>query len=112
MAAYATDDPQHGRTRAERVIAAALSCPVPEIARLGRTLRTWRPELLAHFTTGGLVSNGPTEAMNLLIERDRRTAHGFRNFTNYRTRLLLAHSRTSCEHGAPRIRGPHPRFAA
>ena len=112
MAAYATDDVEHGRARAERVITAAQSCPVPEIARLGRTLRAWSPELLAHFTTGGLVSNGPTEAMNLLIERDRRTAHGFRNFTNYRTRLLLAHSRTSCDHGAPRIRGPHPRFAA
>lgn len=112
MAAYATDDPEHGRARAERVIAAALACPVPEIARLGRTLRAWRPELLAHFHTGGLVSNGPTEAMNLLIERDRRAAHGFRNFTNYRTRLLLAHSRTTCDHGAPRIRGPHPRFVA
>ena len=112
MAAYATNDPAAGRVRAEHVITAALSCPVPEIARLGRTLRAWRPELLAHFTTGGLVSNRPTEAMNLLIERDRRTAHGFRNFTNYRTRLLLAHSRTTCDHGAPRIRGPHPRFAA
>ncbi|HEY1565683.1 MAG TPA: ISL3 family transposase [Solirubrobacteraceae bacterium] len=112
MAAYATDDPDQGRDRVERVIAAALACPVPEVARLGRTLRAWRPELLAHFTTGGVVSNGPTEAMNLLIERDRRTAHGFRNFTNYRTRLLLAHSHTTCDHGAPRIRGPHPRFAA
>jgi transposase len=112
MAAYATADVEHGRRRAELVIAAALGCPVPEVARLGRTLRAWRAELLAHFTTGGLVSNGPTEAMNLLIERDRRTAHGFRNFTNYRTRLLLAHSHTTCDHGAPRIRGPHPRFAA
>jgi transposase len=112
MAAYATDDVDQGHRRAERVIVAALSCPVPEIARLGRTLRAWRPELLAHFTTGGVVSNGPTEAMNLLIERDRRTAHGFRNFTNYRTRLLLAHSEPTCDHGAPRIRGPHPRFAA
>jgi transposase len=112
MAAYATDDLERGRRRAERVAAAALACPVPEVARLGRTLRVWRPELLNHFTTGGAVSNGPTEAMNLLIERDRRTAHGFRNFDNYRARLLLAHGTTTCDHGAPRIRGPHPRFAA
>ncbi len=112
MAAYATDDLERGCRRAEGVAAAALACPVPEVARLGRTLRAWRPELLNHFTTGGAVSNGPTEAMNLLIERDRRTAHGFRNFDNYRARLLLAHGTTTCDHGAPRIRGPHPRFAA
>lgn len=28
-----------------------LSCPVPELARLGRTLRSWRTELLAYFDT-------------------------------------------------------------
>ena len=112
MAAYAVTDPATGAARAEAVITAALSCPVPEIARLGRTLRAWRPELLAHFHTGGVVSNGPTEAVNLLIERSRRAGHGFRNFNNYRTRLLLAHGNSTCDHGAPRIRGPHPRFAA
>jgi transposase len=35
------------------------------------------------------VSNGGTEAINLLIEKTRRLAHGFRNFTNYRLRILL-----------------------
>lgn len=64
------------------------TCPVPEIARLGRTLRSWKPQLLAYFTTKG-VSNGGTEAVNLLIEKARRLAHGFRNFTNYRLRILL-----------------------
>ena len=27
--------------------------PLPEIARIGGTLRRWEPELLAHFDTGG-----------------------------------------------------------
>ena len=45
-------------------------------------------ELLAYFDTGG-VSNGPTEAMNLLIKKIKRVGHGFRNFDNYRLRLLL-----------------------
>ncbi len=45
--------------------------------------------MLAYFDTGG-VSNGGTEAINLLIEKTRRLAHGFRNFTNYRLRILLA----------------------
>jgi len=34
-------------------------------------------------------SNGGTEAINLLIEKTRRLAHGFRNFDNYRLRILL-----------------------
>lgn len=37
----------------------------------------------SYHDTGG-ASNGPTEAINLLIERNRRAAHGFRNFRNYR----------------------------
>jgi hypothetical protein len=35
------------------------------------------------------VSNGPTEAINLLIKKIKRVGHGFRNFDNYRLRLLL-----------------------
>jgi transposase len=112
MAAYAAGDTATGRARAEQVIDHALSCPVPEVARLGRTLRAWRPELLAYFTTDRATSNGPTEAINLLIETSRRAGHGFRNFDNYRLRLLLAHGATTCDHGAPRIRRPHPRFVA
>ena len=64
------------------------SCPIPDVARLGRTLRAWRAQVLAYFPTNG-VSNGGTEAINLLIEKTRRLAHGFRNFTNYRLRILL-----------------------
>jgi transposase len=45
-------------------------------------------ELLARFTVAD-VSNGPTEAMDLLIKKVKRVGHGFRNFTNYRLRLLL-----------------------
>jgi hypothetical protein len=40
--------------------------------------------VLAYFAT-----NGGTETVNLLIEKTRRLAHGFRNFTNYRLRILL-----------------------
>lgn len=49
----------------------------------------WRAEILTYFTTGG-VSNGGTEAINGVIEKTRRLAHGFRNFTSYRIRILLA----------------------
>ena len=65
------------------------TCPIPEVSRLGRTLRAWRTQVLAYFHTRG-VSNGGTEAINGVIEKTRRLAHGFRNFDNYRLRLLLA----------------------
>jgi hypothetical protein len=49
------------------VITRALSCPLSEVACLGRTLRAWRTELLTYFDTGG-ASTGLTETINLLTE--------------------------------------------
>jgi transposase len=111
MGIYAAPDPNLGRRRATDTIATALDCPVPEVTRLGRTLHTWRRELLAYFDTGG-VSNGPVEAVNLLIEKTRRAAHGFRNLDNYRLRLLLNHGGIWNTAPEPRIRTRRPRFVA
>jgi transposase len=84
---------------------------VPELHRLASTIDGWRPELLAYFDTGG-ISNGPTEAMNLLIKKIKRTGHGFRNFDNYRLRLLLHCGVEWHTRQATRIRGRLPRLAA
>jgi len=43
------------------------SCPIPEVSRLGRTLKQWKTAILAYFDTFG-ASNGPTEAINGVIE--------------------------------------------
>jgi transposase len=59
------------------------------VARLGRTLRAWQAQVLAYFDTSG-VSNGGTEAINLIIEKVRRLAHGFGDFDHYRLRIMLA----------------------
>jgi transposase len=80
-----------GRQIAEKVLDSFPSCPIPEVARLGRTLPAWRAQVVAYFDTKG-VSNGGTEAINLIIEKVRRLAHGFRDFEHYRLRLLLAAS--------------------
>jgi transposase len=96
---------------AAAVITAARDCPVPEIARLGRTLHTWRAEFLAHFAHTD-VSNGPTEALNLKIKNTKRTARGFRNFGNYRLRLLLNHGRIQNNHQTSRIRTRRPSLVA
>jgi transposase len=84
---------------------------VPELLRLARTLDAWTGELLAYFTTGG-VSNGPTEAINLLIKRIKRVGFGFRNFDNYRLRLLLHCGVRWHTPVATPIRGRLPRSAA
>jgi transposase len=84
---------------------------VPELHRLASTIDGWRDELLAYFDTGG-ISNGPTEAMNLLIKKIKRTGHGFRNFDNYRLRLLL-HCGVDWHTQQPtRLRGRLPRLIA
>lgn len=45
--------------------------------------------MLGYFDTAK-VSNGPPEAINLLIKKIKRGDHGFRNFDNYyRLRLVL-----------------------
>ena len=82
------DTPAHSRRLAAHLIESLPTCPIPEIARLGRTLRKWKDAFLAYFDTGG-ASNGPTEAINGIIELGRRTARGYRNPTNYRLRMLL-----------------------
>jgi transposase len=80
------------RTRAEaalyRWLTYCADADIPELTRLATTIDSWPGELLAYFDTGG-ISNGPTEAINLLIKNIKRGGGGFHNFDNYRLRLLL-----------------------
>ena len=59
-----------------------------ELITLGRTLKQRAADVLAYFDRPG-TSNGPTEAINGLIELHRRIARGFTNRENYRLRMLL-----------------------
>lgn len=81
--------PERGRELVAEILSSFPTCPIPEIAKLGRSLRAWKAAIMAYFDTGG-ASNGPTEAVNGVIETTRRVARGFRNFENYRIRNLLA----------------------
>jgi transposase len=87
-AAYKASSTVEGRRIAERVLTSLPTCPIPEIRRLGKTLKQWREAFLAYFDTGR-ASNGGTEAINGLIELHRRVARGFRNRDHYRLRMLL-----------------------
>lgn len=108
---YAMPDLAAARSHAAELIEVFIDCPVPEVARLGRTLATWRREYLAYFDTGR-ASNGPTEAVNLLIEKIRRIGHGYRRFDHYRLRLLLHCGTEWPTITTPRIRRRRPRFVA
>ena len=87
--AFATKNLTEGKKIAQHVVETFHTCPIPEIARLGRTLRSWREAFLAYFVTGR-ANNGGTEAINGIIELHRRIARGFRNPRNYRLRMILA----------------------
>ena len=87
IAAYQQPDPHDMTT----LIDALKDAPIPEVARLGRTLRSWKREILAYWSTDR-SNTGTTEAINNVIETTRRLARGFRNYDNYRLRILASAS--------------------
>jgi transposase len=94
-----------------RLLTHCADAGVPELVRLARTLDAWRPELLASFDHPG-ISNGPTEAINLMIKKIKRVGHGFRNLANYRLRLLLHCGVTWNNEQPTPLRARAPRSAA
>jgi len=63
------------------------SSEVPELERLARTITHWEAPILRWHCTR--LTNAATEGTNLAIKNIRRLGFGFRNFDNYRLRLLL-----------------------
>jgi transposase len=110
-AVYAAVDVAAARAALDRFYHWADGVGVAELSRLARTVRAWEAEILAFHTTGG-CSNGPTEAVNLLIKKVKRVGHGFRNFANYRLRLLLHCGVRWQTHRTTRLRGRVPRLVA
>ena len=110
-AVYAAAGMPAARAALERFYRWADGVGVAELSRLARTVRAWEAEILAFHITNG-YSNGPTEAMNLLIKKVKRVGHGFRSFTNYRLRLLLHCGVAWQTHRTARLRGRSPRFVA
>jgi transposase len=106
-AVYAADGEADARRALVRLYHWADGVGLPELSRLARTVRAWEAEIVAFHTTGG-CSNGPTEAVNLLIKKVKRVGHGFRNFANYRLRLLLHCGVTWQAHQTARLRGRSP----
>jgi transposase len=107
---YATASVREARRRLRRFHRHCADADVAELARLSKTVRSWEHEILGWHRTG--LSNGPTEATNLLIKKVKRVGHGFRNFGNYRLRLLLHCGVQWQTRPVAAIRGRQPRLVA
>jgi transposase len=108
---YPARDRAQAEQRLHRWLTFCANTDIGELHRLARTIDSWRDELLAYFDTGG-VSNGSTEATNLLIKKVKRSGHSFRNLNNYRLRLLLhCGVEWHTQYPAP-LRGRLPRLTA
>ena len=106
---YSALDLAHARRRLTAFYQWCAEAEVAEVTRLAKTIAAWQAEVLAYHDTG--LSNGPTEAMNLLVKKIKRVGHGFRNFENYRLRLLLHCGVTWEDAPTARLRG-RPRSVA
>jgi transposase len=70
-AVYAAVGLPAARAALERFYRWADGVGVAELSRLARTVRAWEAEILAWHVSDG-CSNGPTEAVNLLIKKIKR----------------------------------------
>ena len=107
---YVVEDVAEATVLLDAVIAECASSEVKELRRLAGTLAKWRTEILAHHLTGD--SNGPTEAMNLLIKNIKRAGRGFTNFEHYRLRLLAHCGLKWQTHRTASMRGRSPHLVA
>lgn len=57
-----------------------------QVQSLRRTLMKWKVEILNYFKTR--ITNGKTEGYNRKAKLIQRKAYGYRNFENYRLRLI------------------------
>jgi transposase len=100
---YETTDPMQARRRLVKFYQHIADAEVPELTRLATTISRWEKPLLRWHLTG--LSNGPVEGTNLIVKNTKRSGFGFRNFENYRHRVLL---RTGSKWKTPTAPPLHP----
>jgi transposase len=59
---------------------------IKQVQSLRKTLLKWKTEILNYFITK--ITNGKTEGYNRKAKLIQRKAYGYRNFENYRLRLI------------------------
>ena len=99
---HATD----AATLLDKAIAGCAADEVAEVRSLGKTLASWRTEILAHHDTG--ASNGPTEGLNLCVKKVKRCGHGFRSFEQLPAARPAPRRRRHLAGTAPTTPDPNP----
>jgi transposase len=107
---FVADDAFDARRRLGVFYDHCRSSEVPELNRLARTVARWEIPILRWHRTG--LTNAATEGTNLIIKNVKRLGFGFRNFENYRLRLLLRCGAPWQHPPVASIRPRHPRVTA
>jgi transposase len=85
---YSTRGYQKAEVKIDKLIERAAVSHLKPIKTLSETLKKWKLEILNYFTTK--LTNARTEGFNNLAKLVQRRAFGYKNFENYRLRLLYA----------------------
>ena len=84
-------DYTEAKTRLSEFMCFAAVAGIPEFEACTTMLTNWAPFILNAFKCP--YSNGFTEGCNNTIKVIKRTGYGYRNFKNFRTRILLVTNR-------------------
>ncbi|MGH2477028.1 MAG: ISL3 family transposase [Candidatus Limnocylindrales bacterium] len=107
---FDTSDAFEARRRLVGFYDYCASSDVAELERLARTIARWEVPILRWHRTR--LTNAATEGTNLVIKNVKRLGFGFRNFDNYRLRLLLRCGAPWQHRHLASIRPRQPRFTA
>jgi transposase len=107
---YLADDALEARRRLVAFYQHCTNSGVLELERLARTIARWETPILRWHRTR--LTNAATEGTNLVIKNVKRLGFGFRNFDNYRLRLLLRCGAPWQTRPVASIRPRQPRISA
>jgi transposase len=86
--AYRCENAGHARKILTKLTDALAMTKVPELKSLRRTILNWLNEILNYFESR--LTNARTEGFNNVAKQVQKRAYGFKNFNNYRLKLLYA----------------------
>lgn len=85
---YRCENAGHARRILTKLTDALALSKVPELKSLRKTLLKWIDEILNYFENK--LTNARTEGFNNVAKQVQKRAYGYKNFNNYRLKLLYA----------------------
>lgn len=85
---YRSENARHAKRILIKLTDALALSKIPELKTLRRTLMNWMNEILNYFENK--LTNARTEGYNNVAKQVQKRAYGFKNFANYRLKLLYA----------------------